>query len=87
MNMWSSLGILIGCPTRTKGRYHNEARTTARCNGNYGQHHPHHLHQIVGSNVTEDPCQLPHQFHQGPIDLEAKDMHSMANATGSLDAI
>ena len=41
----------------------------------------------MGLRVTEVPYQLPHQFHQGQIDQGAPDIHTMANATGSLEAI
>ena len=55
-----------------KAEHYNEAGTVARGDETYGLLHPHHFcpHQIVGLRVTEVQCQLPHQCHQGLIDLE-----------------
>ena len=50
---------------------------------------PHHLHphQIIGLRVIEVQCQLLHQCHQGPIDLQVPGIHAAANGTaGSLEA-
>ena len=68
---------------------HNEAGTTAGCDETYGLHHPYHLHlhQTMGLRVTEVQYQLLCQCHQGLIDQEAPGMHTMANVTGSLEAI
>ena len=66
------------------------ARTTARGSRTHGQHHPHHLHQIVGLRVIEVQCQLlhhPHQCHQGPVDLGAPGICTKANSAGSEEAI
>ena len=71
----------------TESGYHNEAGTAAKCDETYGLHHPHHLHKIVGLRVTEVQYQLPHQCHQGLIDLEALGILAMADTTGSLEAI
>ena len=39
MNMWKRLGILIRPHTMTKGKYHNEVGTVARCSKTYGLPH------------------------------------------------
>ena len=71
--------------TMTKGGYHNMARTTARCDKTHGPHQLQHfhLHWIMALRVTEVQCQLPHQYHQGPIDLETPGICTMVNAAGS----
>ena len=56
----------------------------------YGQPHPCLLcpHKIVDSIVTEVQHQLPHQCHQGAIDLEVPGIHTMADGPAeSLGAI
>ena len=73
-----------------KAKHYNEAGTTARGNETYGLLHPHCFcpHQIVGLKVTKVQCQLPHQCHQGLIDLEVPGIQTVANnATGSLEAM
>ena len=68
----------------------NEAGIIARGNDTYGPPHLHCLclHQIVGLKVTEVQCQLPHQCHQGLIDLEVQGTPTVPNnATGTLEAI
>ena len=45
-------------------------------------------HQMAGLRVTKVRGQLPHQCHQGLIDLEVPAIHTMAgDAAGSLGAI
>ena len=46
-----------------------------------------HLHWTVGLRVMDVWCQLPPQFHQGPIDLGTPGISTMADAMGSLGAI
>ena len=90
MNVWKNLGVLVRDHTMTEGEYNNEARTAARCSKTYGMPYPHclHHHQFMGLRVTKIQCQLPHQCHQGLIDLEAPGIHTVANdAAGSLEAI
>ena len=67
MNTWRSLDILIRHHTVTEARQCNVAGIVARGGKTLGLHWPHHLHlhQIMGSRVTEVQCQLPHQCHQG----------------------
>ena len=92
---WRSPGILTGCHTMTGGYSmtetgcHNMARTMTRGDETCGQHQPWHphLHQTVGSRVIEVQCQLPHQCHHVPADLGAPGIPTMADATGSLEAI
>ena len=44
--------------------------------------------QIMDLKVTKVPCQLPHQCHQGPTDLEVTGIHTTAGGpTGNLEAI
>ena len=72
----------------TKGGYHNEAGTMQlNADETYRLHHPFHLHWITGLRVTEVQYQLPHWCHQSLIDLEAPGIHTVANTTGSLEAI
>ena len=77
--------------TKNKVGHHREAEIKAwGANESYGQPHPCHLHpcQIVDLKVTEVQCQLPHQCHQGPKDLEVPGIHAMANGpTGNPEAI
>ena len=84
-----NLGILIRCHTMTEGRYHNVAGTAHRCDETHGLHQPQHLHlhQIAGLRVTEVQCQLPCQCHQGLIDLAAPGICTIADTTGSQEAI
>ena len=79
-----------GHHTRNETEHYKKAETKARGNENYGLPHPDHLYpcSITGSRVTEVQCQLPHQCHQGQIDLEVTGVHTMADdATGSLEVI
>ena len=73
----------------TEGGYHNEAGTMERCDETYDLHCPLclHLHWIMVSRVTEVQYQLPHQCHQGLIDLEALGIHTMADVARSLEAL
>ena len=79
--------MTLGHHTRNEAEHYKKAEIKARGNDNYGLPHPHHLHpcQIMGLRVTEVQCQLPHQWHQGPIDLEVPGIQTAANNTaGSL---
>ena len=61
-----------------------------RDDGCYWLPQPHclHPHWIKGLQVTEVQCQLPHQCHQGLIDLDVPGMQTMADDTrGSPEAI
>ena len=82
--------MTLGHHTRNEAKHYKKAKTEARGNENYGLPHPHHLcpHWIVGSRVTKVQCQLPHQCHQGPIDLEVPGIQTAADdAAGSPEAI
>ena len=87
MSTWRSLGVLAGHHTTTG--HHNTAGTMARGNETQGCHKLRHLHlhQIMCSRVTELQCQLPHWCHHIPADLGDPGIHTMADATGSLEAI
>ena len=88
MSAWRSPGILTRCHTMTETRHHNVARIMGRFGKTCGQQQPQHLHLCwsMGLRVTEVQCQLPHWCHNGPKDLEAPCIHTMADAKGSLEA-
>ena len=73
----------------TEARQHDVAGIMARGGMTHGLHQPHHLqlHWIAGLRVTEVQYQHPSQYHQGPIDLWAPGICTVAGATGSQEAI
>ena len=78
--------MTLGQPARTEA----EHQTRPEAGENCGQPHPYHLHpcQIVDSKVTKFQCQLPHQCHQVPTDLEVPSVHTTADGTtGNPEAI
>ena len=64
-----------------------KAGTATSSNKNSGLLQPQHLHlhQTMGLRVMEVQCQLPPQYHRGPIDQGAPGISTVADTTGNLE--